>query len=104
MNIGLILVLTGGAVLTVGDVLMKEWIMKDNKWFFIGGIIIYIAGLIFLSFSYKYKNIAVASMILVIFNIVTLLIVSWFIFGENLTGWQIFGMILGVASIIALEV
>ena len=83
---------------------MKEWVLKNENWLFIVGLIIYIIGLILLSFSFKYKNIAVASMVFVIFNILTLLIISWIVFGESPTYLQIFGMLLGIASIIVLEV
>ena len=103
MNIGLLLVLAGGVVLTIGDIFMKEWVLKNENWLFIVGLIIYIIGLILLSFSFKYKNIAVASMIFVIFNIVTLLLASWLFFKDSLTYQQIIGIILGISSIVFLE-
>ncbi|MBS3092369.1 EamA family transporter, partial [Candidatus Pacearchaeota archaeon] len=60
-------------------------------------------GLNFLAQSFKYKNIAVASVIFVIFNVVILAIVSWFYFKETLSIWQIMGIVLGLTSVILLE-
>lgn len=59
--------------------------------------------MVFLSLSYRYKNIAVASTMLVIFNIITLAIVSWLYFKEALTPMQLIGIGLGIASVIFLE-
>jgi len=68
---------------------MKKWVINNNISLFVIGLTIYLIGLIFLVFSFKYKNIAVASTIFVIFNILTLLLVSWFYFKENLNLFQI---------------
>ena len=95
-----ILLFIGGSVLTIGDIVMKKWIANNNIFLFIIGLIIYLIGLIFLAHSFKYKNIAVASTIFVIFNVITLSIVSWFYFKETLTPFQIIGIILGIISII----
>ncbi len=99
-----ILLFIGGSVLTIGDIVMKKWIVNNNVFLFIIGLIIYLIGLIFLAYSFKYKNIAVASTIFVIFNVITLTIVSWFYFKETLTPFQIIGIILGISSIIFLEI
>jgi multidrug transporter EmrE-like cation transporter len=99
----LLLLFIGGCVLTIGDIVMKKWVVNNSGFLFIIGLAIYLAGLIFLAWSFKYKNIAVASVIFVIFNIITLSIVSWFYFKETLTGLQIAGMLLGISSIIFLE-
>lgn len=67
------------------------------------GFAIYLVGLMFLAQSFKFKNIAVASTIFVIFNVVTLALVSWLYFKEELNPMQIGGMSLGIASVILLE-
>ena len=101
--IGLVLVLVGGVILTAGDVLMKKWVGTNNYLFYIFGMLIYIVGLNFLAQSFKYKNIAVASIIFVLINIITLSIFSWFYFKETLSIAQIIGIILGLISVIVLE-
>lgn len=97
------LLFIGGIILTIGDVVMKKWVTNDNMSLFIAGMIIYLFGLLFLAYSYKYKNIAVASTIFVIFNIITLSIVSWFYFKESLTLLQLVGIFLGICSVLLLE-
>ena len=98
-----ILLFVGGSVLTVGDIVMKKWIVNNSCPLFIAGLAIYLVGLIFLAYSFKYKNIAVASTIFVIFNIITLSIVSWFYFKETLTTFQLVGITLGIGAILFLE-
>ena len=102
-NIGIILVLIGGVVLTVGDVFMKKWVGTDNYLFYVFGMLIYLVGLNFLAQSFKYKNIAVASVILVLFNVITLALFSWLYFKETLTTTQIIGIVLGLTSVVVLE-
>jgi multidrug transporter EmrE-like cation transporter len=81
----LILLAVGGIVLTTGDLVMKYWVKTNTPWFYILGLGIYLIGLNFLAFSFKFKNIAVASVIFVIFNVLTLLLFSWFYFKEKLS-------------------
>ena len=100
----MILLLIGGIILTVGDILMKKWVNTNNYIFYIVGLIIYLIGLNFLAQSFKFKNIAVASVIFVIFNVVTLSIVSWLYFKETLSMLQIIGMVVGIAAIVILEI
>jgi len=104
MDIAMILLLIGGIILTVGDILMKKWVNTNNYIFYIVGLIIYLIGLNFLAQSFKFKNIAVASVIFVIFNVVTLSIVSWLYFKETLSMLQIIGMVVGIAAIVILEI
>jgi len=104
MNIGIILLFIGGLFLTAGDIIMKKWVINNSFYFYFAGIVVYLIALNFLAQSYKFKNIAVASMIFVIFNIVTLAIISWFYFKETLSPMQILGIVLGISSVIILEV
>lgn len=71
--------------MTVGDVLMKQWVEAGSVWLYVAGMAVYLVGLNFLAQSFKYENIAMASAMFVIFNIVTLLIFSWLYFKEPLT-------------------
>ena len=94
---------TGGAILTIGDIVMKKWVSDHSPYVYVLGLVIYLIGLNFLAQSFKYENIAVASVIFVIFNVATLSIVSWIFFKEKLSPLEITVIILGLASIITLE-
>jgi len=103
VNIGLILVLIGGLILTIGDIFMKEWTHSNNWTTFFIGLFTWCIGLVFLAFSFKYKNIGIASLIFTLSNVITLTLFSWLYYKEALTLYQIIGMILGVISVIFLE-
>ena len=60
-------------------------------------------GILFLAESFKYTNIAVASLIFTIFNIIILTIVSWIVFKEQLNTIQLLGLLLGLVAIGILE-
>ena len=97
------LLFVGGVILTAGDLVMKKWVVSNSLYTFIFGIFIYMLGMLFLAYSFKYENIAVASTIFVIFNVITLSIFSWLYFKETLTPFQIIGIIIGLVSVIFLE-
>ena len=95
--------LLGGAILTAGDIVFKFWVEKPQQWLYAAGLAIYIVGLMFLVQSFKTQNIALASTVFVVFNVVTLALVSWFYFGEKLTPLAIAGVALALFSVGLLE-
>jgi len=99
----LILIFSGGIVLTAGDLIMKKWTGNSSPFLYGLGLIVYLIGMVFLSQSFKFKNIAVASLMLVLFNIITLLIASWFFYQEKLSLIQMVGIIFGLISVVILE-
>jgi len=103
MNVAILLLFIGGTVLTIGDITLKKWVNTHNNALYIIGLAIWLVGLMFLAQSFKYKNIAIASTIFVIFNVLTLSIVSWFYFKETLSTLQIIGILLGIAAITVME-
>jgi len=103
MNVGLALVLIGGLILTIGDVFMKQWSMNNNWVTFALGLLIWTIGLVLLAFSFKTKNIAVASLIFSLSNVIFLTLLSWLYYKEPLTTQEIIGISLGIGSIIFLE-
>lgn len=98
------LLVTGGIVLTVGDVMFKLWAESPNPALYTAGLLVYLFGLTFLAQSFKYENIAVASALFVIFNILSLLLVSWIYFDEKISLLQMIGLLLAIASILLLEI
>lgn len=103
MNTAFSLLFIGGLITTLGDVVMKHWTVTNNRLFYIIGLFIYLFGLAFLAQSYKFENIAVASLIFVIINIILLSFLSFFYFRESLSYLQIAGLFVGMVSIALLE-
>lgn len=99
----ILMLFIAGVILTAGDFFMKKWVISSDISQFITGIIFYLVSMIILGFSFKFKNIAVASTMMVIFNVVSLLLMSWWIFGEKLSTGQILGICFGILAIIFCE-
>jgi multidrug transporter EmrE-like cation transporter len=99
----LFLLISGGVVLTVGDVAMRRWVKGDGTSFYLIGLVVYLVGLNFLAQSYRFRNIAGASTVMTIINIVLLISFSWLYFKEPPTLIQSIGLVLGIAAIIFLE-
>jgi len=99
----LALLFAGGCLLTIGDIFQKEWIIRNNNWLFWIGIFLYTIGGVLLAICYRYKNMATATMIYITFNVITLVIVSWIWYKEDLNMMAIIGLGLGLISIGILE-
>lgn len=99
----LLLLILGGSILTIGDIVFKFHAQEPRWWLYGGGLAIYLLGLVCLVQTFKTENIAVASTIFVIANIVTLSLVSWFYFGEKLSTLQLTGIAVAVIAIVLLE-
>lgn len=99
----LILTIVGGLILTLGDIVLKKWVTTSYNLFYILGIFLYFISMNFLAQSYKYEDVAIASMIMIIFNIVTLTLVGYFVFKENITVYEITGIFLGMMAVFLLE-
>lgn len=102
--LGFLLVSFGGIILTIGDLIIKKWVNGGSYVSYIFGMIVYVIGLNFMAQSFKFKNIAIASMVFVLINIITLLIVSWVYFKQTLSPLQLFGMSLGIVSVTILQI
>lgn len=100
----LFLVVLAGIILTIGDIILKEWVTTSYKSFYWTGIAFYLISMNLLAHSYKYENIAIASLLMVLFNVITLTLVSYFIFKEPLSLYEFSGIILGIMAIILLEI
>ena len=98
------LILISGAIfLTIGDVVFKYWTGHEKLPLYILGLLLYLIGLMFLVWSYKFENIEVASALLVIFNIIALTVIGWLYFNERISVIELLGIAAGVVSIALLE-
>ena len=87
----------------MGDIVLKEWVVKSHSTFYVLGLALYFVSMNLLAQSYKYEDVAVASMVMVIFNIATLTLVGYFFFHENITVYELTGIFLGAISVALLE-
>lgn len=94
----------GGLFLTAGDIVFKYYAMEHKVMLYAGGIALYVVGLAFLVKTYETDNIAVASAVFVIANIITLTLVEWLWFHEPLSPYAIVGIVLAIAAIFFFEI
>jgi len=99
----LLILLIGGLSLTAGDLIAGKWVENRNKFLYILIMLFYMIGLNFLVISYQFKDIAVASIILEIFNVTSLTLAGIYFLKENITKTELAGIIVGVLSVIILE-
>jgi drug/metabolite transporter (DMT)-like permease len=97
------LMLLGGVILTLGDLAIKTWIIQQNRPAFWLGMAIYMAGMAVLAHTFRHRNIATASIICVVFNVITLIIATRFLYGETISRQKYLGMGVGVMAIVILE-
>jgi len=98
-----LLLFLAGVILTIGDIFMKKWVNANDFYLFIIGIVLYLISMCILGYSFKFKNIAIASTMMVVFNVVTLAIVSWIFYGDKLSTWQIVGISTAMVSVVLCE-
>jgi multidrug transporter EmrE-like cation transporter len=108
MNSPLLLLFFGGLLLTIGDLLMKQWIKVTNgssllSMPYLLGMVAYVAGLTFYAYTLRSKHIAIATVILILFNLITLLIVDHFFFGERYSMLHLAGIAIGMVAVLLLE-
>ncbi len=99
----LVTLLLSGLILTAGDIFMKYWATHGGSNYYIAGLTIYLVGLMFFVETLKQENVAIASAILVMVNIISLIIIGWFFFHEPYSHTKLGGIILALLAILLLE-
>ena len=103
MESPIVLIAVGSLFLTGGDIVFKYWTENEKITLYGFGPVLYLVGLMFLVQSFKHENIAVASTMLVIFNIISLAVASWLMFHEKLSLVQLVGVLFAIIAIVLLE-
>lgn len=99
----LALLFIGGVVLTLGDLVATKWIRFGGGYLYFLVFVFYLFGMMLLVRSYKSEDIPVASLIMVIFNIIILFFAGFFLFDESINLTKIIGILLCFISIFLLE-
>ena len=93
----------GGLLLTLGDIVMKKWALGHGTIWGAAGLFVWFLGLLCLAATMKQTNIAIASVILVYFNVTSLAVAEYVLFGTPLTLPKMAGGALGLISIALME-
>lgn len=94
-----------GVLLTFGDISMRFFIDKYEKYdLFLVTVFLYTFGVFCMMMSFFGKDIAVATVMAIIFNAVFLLLINNFYFNEPLSLMGYLGILVAFIAVIILEV
>ena len=102
-KIGLLLI--GGAVFfeVIADIILKYWSINSKTVFVIGGIIIYTIGTTLFAYSLKFGNLSKMGTIFTVINLIVIVLVGLLMFKEEASFINMIGILLGVISVILVQ-
>jgi multidrug transporter EmrE-like cation transporter len=104
MSNAILYIFLGAIFDTFGDLVMKNWVLNNSKYYFIIGMCFYVVGLSFLAYSFTLKNMVVASVLFLILNIIFLTIINCIFYSELLTKKEFLAVGFGLLAIILFEI
>ena len=92
-------------ILEVGaDILFKNWTLKNRNLLLFSGLALYFIGTVFWAISLKFESISKSISIFTILNLIIIVLIGVFLFKEKLSILNIIGLILGIISLILLDI
>lgn len=102
-NIGLALIIIGAAIEVFADIFFKIWNDKGGNHLIIAGAFLYLIGTGCWVASLKYETFTKSGVIFLLFNITLLSLTGLFFFKDDLSIINKIGILLGIVSIIMVE-
>lgn len=103
-NIFLGLVFLAVSFEVIADILFKYWSIGSRTYLLWLGIILYSAGTVIWAYSLKHEYLSKAITIFTVMNLVAVVLIGVFIFHENLSLTNKLGILLGIASVILVQI
>lgn len=100
----LVLIVVVAFLEVAGDILFKEWVIHNNKLQLFLGVIIFTIATIIWAFSLKYGTLSKSMVIFAVITLIVGVLVGVLFYKESLTTTNIIGIVLGLASIVLLEI
>ena len=100
----LIIILVATLFEVAADILFKKWSLDGREWLLWVGIGLYTIGTIGWAYSLKFEQLSKAIVVFTLLNLVLVTLAGVIIFNENLSPINKIGILLGIASIILLEI
>lgn len=88
----------------VGDIYFKKWSLENKNLLLYLGLFIYFIGTIFWAVSLKYEYLSKAISIFTVLNLIIVVLVGVLYFQENLSLINKIGIVLGIVSVILIEI
>ncbi len=99
-----ILYLSGAVVLEiVADIFLKQWTIANKLPTLLIGLVIYALGTLLWALALRHQNLANAIVVFTIFNLIAVVLVGVYYFGEQISLTNKLGILLGIVSMILLE-
>jgi len=86
-----------------GDIFFKKWAVESRSALFIVGMAVYFIGTFFWAISLKYEFLSKAIVVFTVLNLVLITLAGVLIFKEDLTLANKMGIVLGIVSIVLVE-
>ena len=100
----LLLIILAVALEVAADVLFKKWSQGNKNYWLIAGLVIYMIGTAFWAYSLKYGHLSKAISIFAVLNLIILVLVGVLVFKEDMSLINKIGIILGIMSVILIEI
>ena len=88
----------------IADILFKYWTINTKNLLLVGGVILYSIGTVIWAFSLKYEYLSKAITIFTILNLVVVVLVGLIVFKEDLSLINKLGILLGIISVILIQI
>jgi len=98
-----LLVVIAATLEVAGDILFKQWTIDHKTEMLVLGIALYLIGTGFWLFSLKYEFLSTAITVFTVLNLVVLIAAGAILFGEEISTLNKAGMLLGIISVILME-
>lgn len=102
-NIGLVFIFIGAAIEVFADIFFKIWNDKGGNHLIVLGIVLYLIGTGCWVASLKYETFTKSGVIFLLLNIILLSLTGLFFFKDDLSIINKVGILLGIVSIIMVE-
>jgi drug/metabolite transporter (DMT)-like permease len=87
----------------IADIFFKKWALAERNAFLIAGLALYFIGTVIWAYSLKFEDLSKAIVVFVVLNLILAVLAGVYFFGETLTAMQKVGVILGILSVVLIE-
>lgn len=100
----LILIIIATIFEVIGDIFFKKWALENNRYLLLIGLVIYFIGTIIWAISLKFEFLSKAISIFTILNLILVVLVGILIFKEDISLVNKISILLGIISVILIEI
>ena len=86
------------------DILFKEWSLQHKQLLFYSGLGVYFVGTVFWAYSLKFDYLSKAITVFTVLNLIAVILVGVFFFHESLSNLNKLGIVLGIISVLLLQI